>query len=37
MPRASELEAFEAALAEEADHLEDVRAWIAAAQNREVP
>jgi bacterioferritin (cytochrome b1) len=27
---------FEAALAEEADHLEDVRAWLAAAQNREV-
>jgi hypothetical protein len=27
--------AFERALAEEADHLEDVRAWIAAAQNRE--
>jgi ferritin-like metal-binding protein YciE len=30
------VEAFEAALAEEADHLEDVRAWLAAAQNREV-
>ncbi len=29
------VEAFEQALAEEADHLEDVRAWIAAAQNRE--
>jgi hypothetical protein len=27
--------AFERALAEEADHLEDVRAWLAAAQNRE--
>jgi hypothetical protein len=26
---------FEAALAEEADHLEDVRAWLAAAQNRD--
>lgn len=26
--------AFERALAEEADHLEDVRAWVAAAQNR---
>lgn len=26
--------AFEKALAEETDHLEDVRAWIAAAQNR---
>jgi hypothetical protein len=32
----SVVEAFEAALAEEADHLEDVRAWLAAAQNREV-
>jgi ferritin-like metal-binding protein YciE len=30
------VEAFETALAEEADHLEDVRAWLAAAQNREV-
>lgn len=28
------IQAFERALAEEADHLEDVRAWIAAAQNR---
>lgn len=32
----SVVEAFEAALAEEADHLEDVRAWLAAAQSREV-
>lgn len=31
----SVIEAFEAALAEEADHLEDVRAWLAAAQSRE--
>jgi hypothetical protein len=31
----SVVESFEAALAEEADHLEDVRAWLAAAQNRE--
>jgi len=30
------VDAFEAALAEEADHLEDVRAWLAAAQHREV-
>ena len=30
------VEAFERALEEEADHLEDVRAWLAAAQNREV-
>jgi ferritin-like metal-binding protein YciE len=30
------VESFERALAEEADHLEDVRAWLAAAQNREV-
>lgn len=29
------LEAFEAALEEEADHLEDVRSWLAVAQNRE--
>ena len=29
------VEAFEQALAEEADHLEDVRAWIAAAQDRD--
>lgn len=33
----SVVEAFEVALAEEADHLEDVRAWLAAAQNRELP
>jgi ferritin-like metal-binding protein YciE len=32
---ASIVEVFEQALAEEADHLEDVRAWLAAAQNRE--
>jgi ferritin-like metal-binding protein YciE len=31
----SVVEAFEEALAEEADHLEDVRAWLAAAQHRE--
>lgn len=30
------VESFEEALQEEAEHLEDVRAWIAAAQNREV-
>jgi hypothetical protein len=31
----SVVEAFEQALVEEADPLEDVRAWLAAAQNRE--
>jgi ferritin-like metal-binding protein YciE len=30
----SVVDSFEEALAEEADHLEDVRAWLAAAQNR---
>ena len=33
---AAVVESFEAALIEEAEHLEDVRAWLAAAQNRDV-